>query len=78
MENHADIIRELGGYAEVARIAGVSDGTASAWQSRKSLPVEHWPALVEAARGQGKDHITFEALTRLAPTRARRAQEPAA
>lgn len=38
---------------ELARQIGVGSVSVRAWRRRNSIPVRHWPALVEAARRRG-------------------------
>jgi hypothetical protein len=44
------IISDLGGSAMVARELGVADyTTVASWGRRGSIPVRHWPALLDLA-----------------------------
>ena len=59
-------VRELQGswptYAAFARDVGVSEGAAQQWRLRKSIPPEHWSAVIRAATERGVKGVTIESL----------------
>lgn len=46
------LFAELGGASSVARILGVGQSTASEMKRRRSIPIEHWPALIQSEAGK--------------------------
>jgi hypothetical protein len=46
--------------------------TVASWAARESIPIEHWPALIELAREKRIAGVTYESLT-LAHVNARKA-----
>lgn len=60
MQNVGDIFELFGGNAAVARVLGVGPSTASEMKRRESIPVEYWPALVDAAKHLGNDDLSLE------------------
>lgn len=62
METVSDLITALGGNAAVSRVLDHKHAsTVSEWRRRGSIPVEHWPRLVEAAAERGI-RLTYEQL----------------
>lgn len=61
MQTVDDIFAELGGPAEVGRIIGKSTEHAASMKRRRSIPVDYWPPIIEAAREKDKP-ITYETL----------------
>lgn len=50
METHREIIGRLGGIREVARLLKHSNHTTvQGWCDRNTIPMEHWPALIQIA-----------------------------
>ncbi len=47
------IIKNFGGPTAFASAIGVNPSTASEMKRRKSIPVSHWPNVIEAARKRG-------------------------
>lgn len=43
-----EFIRSCGGPAKVARLTGTKISTVSSWSARRSIPIEHWQAFVDA------------------------------
>lgn len=62
MDTINDIFDVFGGNAAVARVLGVGASTASEMKRRESIPVEHWPALVDEAKKIGRDDLTLECM----------------
>lgn len=54
MQTHADIIDELGGAHELARLIDAKPVTARAWAMRNNIPAEYWPAVARVAGEVGK------------------------
>jgi hypothetical protein len=65
------LFSRLGGITRVAAEIGVPTGTASAWQSRGSIPVSYWPKLIESAAQRGVSGVTYDALVALHSQRKR-------
>jgi hypothetical protein len=58
----ADLINRLGGNVGFAEIIGAAHpSTASEMKRRGSIPVQHWPRVIAAARQRGID-ISAETL----------------
>ena len=70
METVHDIIEALGGTSAFGRAIGVKQSTASEMKRRASIPVEHWPKLILAAKETGKI-ITNDELVEMHLRRAR-------
>lgn len=47
-----DLFRAFHGTAAVGRAIGRGASTASEMKRRRSIPVQHWPALVDSTRGR--------------------------
>jgi hypothetical protein len=75
MKNVADIIELLGGNAGLARKTGLKPSTVGEMKRRGSIPVEHWPKIIEAAVADGVEGITPETL--MAANIGQQAVEPA-
>jgi len=51
-----DLINQLGGNVGFASIIGAAHpSTASEMKRRRSIPVQHWPRVIAAARQRGLD-----------------------
>jgi hypothetical protein len=71
-----DIIEKWPTAAEMARDLGLRrSGHGAMMKMRGSIPVQHWPRLVEAASARGICDVTYETLT-LAHARAVEAGQP--
>lgn len=70
------IIRSLGGAAEVARATGVPFSRAFDWGRRQRIPPDYWPALIERATGQKDCPVTIEMLMRHAAPRRPQSKKP--
>lgn len=64
MTSVADIIDRFGGNTRFAELLGKKQTTASEMKRRKSIPVEHWPRLVEAAHQRGIT-LDYETLVKI-------------
>ena len=53
MNNIPDIIEGLGGATALAEQLAIPMTTVASWKGRQSIPVEHWPRLLEIATSQG-------------------------
>jgi hypothetical protein len=62
MKSVDDIFEAFGGPASLGRAIGKPTEHAGAMKSRRSIPVQYWPALVAAARDRGIREITVETL----------------
>jgi hypothetical protein len=72
MNSFRDVIRSLGGAAEMAALLGDSTVTANRvrqWSNRDTIPSEYWSALVEKADAAKVDGITLVALAKFAASR---------
>lgn len=69
-----ELIETLGDTGAVASALGLAPSTVSSWRARRSIPSDHWPALVDLARSKEINGVTFEELAAL---NACRAAEPA-
>lgn len=65
MNNVPDIIEALGGNAKLAEILGTNRSTVSEMRRRGSIPVEHWPAMILAAKKLGRKDISVEKIARI-------------
>ncbi len=65
METVVDIFDSLGGPGAVAAAIGVKPSAASEMKRRKSIPVKHWPKLIEAARERGIEGVSADMLTQI-------------
>lgn len=54
MATHTEIIERLGGIRPVAKRLGKPHTTVQGWSERSSIPMEHWPGLVQVAVELGK------------------------
>lgn len=73
--NTDDIFKAFSKVANVARALRVKQSTASEMKRRKSIPVEYWPALVEAAAEIGRADITLEKLVEITAEADRRKRQ---
>ena len=55
-----DIVDQIGVTA-LARALGKHVTTVSSWKARRSIPVEHWPRLLEISH-EAQQELTLEAL----------------
>ncbi len=62
MKTARDIIAAFGGSAKFAEATGHRPGTVRLWKHRNSIPHEHFPSVVKAAREKRVRGITFESL----------------
>lgn len=63
MRSVSALIDDLGGDTAVAGVLGLKAATTVAsWKARKSIPVKHWPRVVNAARERGLDDVSYENL----------------
>ncbi len=69
MKRFSDIVDDLGGAAPFAALLGIPESHARTIKARDSIPPEHWPRVVEAARERGIDGVTFEALSEMRSAR---------
>jgi hypothetical protein len=59
-----DIIEKWPSAADMARDIGLRrPGHGAMMKMRGSIPIQHWPRLVEAAAERGIQGVTFETLT---------------
>ncbi len=65
MDSIPSIFDALGGPGRVAKLIGVKPSAASEMKRRRSIPVQYWPALVEASTLLGFDGLNYEALVNL-------------
>lgn len=59
--DHAEIIRKLGGYREVAENLGFDRSTVFKW-SRDGIPPLRWQLIVDIAKEQGVKGVNMNAL----------------
>jgi hypothetical protein len=64
MNNIPNIIQCLGGATALAEQLGIPMTTVASWKQRQSIPVEHWPRLLEIATSQGID-LSYEQLVHI-------------
>jgi len=65
MQSVPEIIEKLGGATALADHLGIkATTTVASWKDRKSIPIEHWPKLLEVASSQGLD-LDYERLVHL-------------
>lgn len=58
-----DIIEKWPSAAEMARDLGLRrPGHGAMMKMRGSIPIQHWPRLVDVAAGRGIEGVTYEAL----------------
>lgn len=50
-----DVIKELGGTAATAELAGVSQPAVSNWRSRRVIPAEYFVTFRDALAAKGKE-----------------------
>ncbi|NPU69972.1 hypothetical protein HL667_33625 [Bradyrhizobium sp. 83012] len=60
-----DVFERFGGPASFARAFRIRPSTASEMKRRRSISVDLWPEVVEAASGRGIDWLTYETLTKM-------------
>jgi hypothetical protein len=62
MKTARDIIAAFGGSAKFAEATGHRPGTVRLWKHRNSIPHEHFPSVVKAAREKRVRGVTLESL----------------
>lgn len=72
ISNIPDVFNIFVSNVEMADALSVGTSTVSEMKRRKSIPVEYWPALVDAARGKGREDLTLEKLAIISADAARR------
>lgn len=79
LTDHAALIAELGGAAQVANSEAVATlaVNARAWAARNRIPPEYWPGIIELAASLGVQ-VTADWLMRTTPARAGRTSRQAA
>lgn len=50
----AYVVRTIGGLTKTATALGIPVTTVQGWKDRGSVPQKHWPALIDAAKAEGK------------------------
>lgn len=60
-----ELFEVCGGPARVGRAIGKSTEHAAAMKRRSSVPTDYWHDLVEWAKGQGLEGVTFDVLGRI-------------
>lgn len=58
----AQIIDSVGVSALARALGHENVSTVSSWKLRGSIPVEHWPRLIEIARSASQQEITYSDL----------------
>ena len=62
MKTAQDIIEAFGGSGGFAKATGHPPGKVRVWKHRNSIPPEHFPSVVKAARDKRIKGITLESL----------------
>ena len=62
MNRIADLFDMWPSEAEIARAVGVHPRNVWAWKNRRSIPVEHWAALIHDAEARGIEGVNAEML----------------
>jgi hypothetical protein len=62
MKTAQDVIAAFGGSAKFADATGHKPGTVRLWKHRNSIPPEHFPSVVKAAREKRVRGVTLESL----------------
>jgi hypothetical protein len=65
MESFAALIDSFGGPLAFAKATGLKDSHVRTMKTRNSIPTEHWPVVVKAAKAKALSGITYELLTHL-------------
>lgn len=60
-----ELFEVCGGPARVGRAIGKSTEHAAAMRRRSSVPTDYWAVLVEWAKGEGLEAVTFDTLGRI-------------
>ena len=63
--NFLDVIALWDSDAEFARDIGIKPSHAQVMKLRRSIPLEHWPNVISAAKRRRYGGVTMEALTEL-------------
>jgi hypothetical protein len=71
MNQHARILRSLGGHKRVASLFGMPENTVGKWR-RRGIPAQHWHRIIALA-----PELTPEYLARTKPRGAQRRCEAA-
>lgn len=53
MDTHCAVMERWDSPTDLANDIGMSPITVRSWKYRNKIPVEHWPAIVEAAKKRG-------------------------
>lgn len=63
MHSVPTLIQKLGGATAIADRLGLkSPTTVASWKQRGSIPVEHWPRLVEIAQEKDVEGVNYDEL----------------
>ena len=62
MRTFSGLIDELGGPIILKDGLGIEDSHARTMKARDSIPVEHWPKLIELARSRGVAGVSYDSL----------------
>jgi hypothetical protein len=65
MNSVSELIDKFGGPSDFGRAMKLGPSTASEMKRRQSIPVVHWPKLLEAAKAHGVKGIDYDLLVRL-------------
>ena len=68
MNRIADLFDLWPSEAEIARAVGVHPRNVWAWKNRRSIPVEHWAALIHDAEARGIEGVNAEMLVSIHAT----------
>ncbi len=60
-----EVIDKIGVSALAQALGHKNASTVSSWKARKSIPVEHWPRVVDAAKKADIGGLTYDALVAL-------------
>lgn len=72
------VFAAFGSNVKLASVLSVGPSTISEMKRRKNIPVEYWPALVEAAREMGRPELTMERMAFISAEAALARRETAA
>lgn len=70
MKTATDIIEALGGEVKVAESLGFKYRSRVANWRTIGIPRQQWPEIIDLAKTQGVDGITFDLLRQIEPVRA--------
>ena len=66
MQSISALINDLGGPTKAAELLGLPAATTVAsWRKRGSIPVDHWPRVLEVARERGLQDLNYEKLVEM-------------